>query len=77
MSTPALEQLYEAIQALPVRDRLRLVERVVHGVVEEGSREAAPPSLLGLFRDEPEVVDQALAASLELRRGAALRSFDE
>jgi hypothetical protein len=77
MSTPALEQLYEAIQALPMRDRLRLVERVVHSVVEEGAREAPAPSLLGLFRDEPEVVDQALSASLELRRGAKLRSFDE
>ena len=74
MSPPVLEQLYEAIQALPVRERLRLVERVVHGVVEQARPEVPTPSLLGLFANEPEVVDEALAATL---RQATLRSFDE
>jgi hypothetical protein len=63
-----VNQLYEAISSLPVEERLRLVERVVHDVAEasEGSarRSATPGSPLdGLFADIPDLVDEVCADS--------------
>jgi hypothetical protein len=71
------DHLYAAIRTLPVSERLRLVERVVHDVAETAAVQQTPPSLLGLMADDPELVDRACAAALEARRKARLRITDE
>ncbi len=68
------QQLYEAINSLPVDERLRLVERVLHDVAsQETSREAIAKGspLDGLFSDIPELVDEVCAAAYQDR---AMRS---
>jgi hypothetical protein len=61
-----VNQLYEAIRSLPVDERLRLVERVVHDVAEvsggSAQTSAAKGSPLdGLFADIPDLVDKVCA----------------
>jgi hypothetical protein len=54
------EQIFQAIRTLPVHDRLRLVERVVHDLADTLTAELTPPaasSLVGLFADDPELID--------------------
>jgi hypothetical protein len=70
MSSP--EAIYAAILALPVPERLKLVERVVHDVAEPESKAtgaADAARLVGMMADEPEVMDQArnLRARLTVR----------
>lgn len=62
-------QIYQAIRSLPVPERLRLVERVVHDVVETPvpGKSSPKPSLLGLFADEPEVIDEICSQALRDR----------
>jgi hypothetical protein len=71
-----VHQIYEAIRSLPVPERLRLVERVVHDVAEAPAPgEGAPkPSLLGLFEDEPEVIDEICSEALRDRGVRRLRT---
>lgn len=71
-----IHQIYEAIRSLPVPERLRLVERVVHDVVDTPTpRDASPkPSLLGLFEDEPEVIDEICSQALQDRGARRLRT---
>lgn len=79
-----VHQIYQAILSLPVPERLKLVERVVHDVAQtagEGAPSASreptpPPSLLGLFEDEPEIVDEVCAMALRDRAARRLRSDD-
>lgn len=73
------EQIFQAIRMLPVGERLRLVERVVHDLAdasasEAGQRTAEAPSLLGLFADEPELVDEVCQMAMEARRRDPLRA---
>ena len=118
------EQVFQAIQRLPVRERLRIVERVLHGLVDAATETAAEPgaprckrspigwltdkpevadallrsgtvgraaddisprhqgspgseaagALLGLFADEPELVDEVCAMAFETRRRSASRT---
>ncbi|WP_437573606.1 hypothetical protein [Sorangium sp. So ce887] len=78
-----VERIFQAIQGLPVQERLRLVERVVHELAdrsasEELSREAeAAPSLIGLFADDPEAVDAMMEVVRENRRSSRLRDVGE
>jgi hypothetical protein len=61
-----VNQLYEAISTLPVAERLRLVERVVHDVAQTPGDVTRKPtasgsSLDGLFADIPHLVDEVCA----------------
>jgi hypothetical protein len=75
-----VEQLFRVIQGLPVRDRLWLVEHIAHDLVAMDVRQAEPspgeqaPSLLGLFADEPELVDEVCTMAMEARKKDALRA---
>ena len=73
----SIDQIYSAVLSLPVGDRLRLVERVVHGVLET-SVPARPgeDSLLGLFADEPDLIDEVCRTALEERSSRPLRASD-
>ena len=73
-----VNQIYDAIRSLPVPDRLRLVERVVHDVVETPAPGKGSPrlSLLGLFEDEPEVIDEICSQALRDRGVRRLRTND-
>lgn len=65
-----IEQLFQAIHGLPVRERLRLVERVVRDVADaqQGEEQEPGAGMLGLFADEPEAVDAMMRTVLEMRR---------
>jgi hypothetical protein len=76
------QQIYEAISALPLRERLRLVERVVHDAVEPHkdvpeSRNAKGSPLDGLFSDIPDLVEEVFAEAYGERRTRRLRTSDE
>ena len=45
----SIDQIYEAIRALPVGEQLRLVERVGHEVAAKRTPATKPKDLLGLF----------------------------
>jgi hypothetical protein len=54
------EQIFQAIQLLPIPERLRLVERVIHELAEAAALEASSPppataasGLVGLLTDSP------------------------
>ena len=74
------EQIFQAIQVLPVRERLRLVERVVHSIADAPGGEAEPSpagealSPEGLFADEPELMDEVCRMAMEARRRDPLRT---
>lgn len=59
-----VKQIFRVIQGLSVRDRLWLVEHIAHDLVAMDASQAGPrptgqaPSLLGLFADEPDLVDE-------------------
>ena len=72
------EQVFQAIQSLPVRERLRIVERVVHELVDDATETAAEPgtprckhSPIGWLTDKPEVADAIL------RSGTGGRAADD
>ena len=77
------DQIFQAIQTLPVRERLRLVERVVHTLADSSETEPAPSpraeasALLGLFADEPDLVDDVCQMALSARKRDALRTGTE
>lgn len=76
-----VDHIYRAICSLPLTDRLRLVERVVHDAAETTqARVAEPPvakpSLLGLFADVPELVDQVCELAMQDRATRKLRTAD-
>lgn len=74
-----VDQIFEAIQRLPVPDRLRLVERVVHELADTSmdTAQKKPPenrrSPLGLFADNPDAVDAMMETVRENRRRWKLR----
>ena len=73
------QQLYEAINSLPVAERLRLVERVLHDVAlqESGRGAIAQGSPMdSLFSDIPELVDEVCAAAYQDRATRSLRTSD-
>ncbi len=74
----SVDQIYNAVRSLPVTDRLRLVERVVHDVLEGSQEQKAPGgrSLIGLFADEPELIDEVCRMALEDRASRPLRAAD-
>jgi glucuronate isomerase len=76
-----VETIFHAILGLPARDRLLLVERVVHTLVDASTDEARTPvvevSPLGLFADEPDAVDEMMEIVMEMRRQSRLRGMED
>ena len=75
----SVDQIFEAIQRLPVPDRLRLVERIAHELADASVIPAqhqpaeSQPSPIGLFADDPEAVDDMMKTVMENRRRWRLR----
>ena len=72
--------IYRDLQALPELERLQLVERLIHDLVDAARhRAAAEPassakSLIGLWADEPEVVEQIIEGVLQERETRSRRA---
>ncbi len=83
VTAKTLDEILSEIRALPVAERLRVIERIAHEVAEVTpdapavSNGVAVPSLLGLMEDEPELVDDVCALAYELRAEAHARVTDE
>lgn len=89
MTEAQLEQLVAAVGALPAPDRVRVATKVIEGLAPDEQlqvlqRVATPtgaatdaPSLLGLFADEPELVDEVCRRAYADRATAKPRSIDE
>ncbi len=71
-----VHQIYETIRSLPVPERLRLVERIVHDVAEAPApgEDSPKPSLLGLFEQEPDVIDEICSEAMRNRGVPCLRT---
>jgi len=74
--TMSIDELYAAISSLTPQDRLRLVERVVHDVIESSAPEAQPSSLIGMMADEPELMDEVCALAMAAREQSRMRPID-
>jgi len=72
----SIDELYAAIRSLTPQDRLRLVERVVHDVIESSAPEAQPSSLIGMMADEPELMDEVCALAVAAREQSRMRPID-
>ncbi len=77
----SIEQIYDAVRCLPLTDRLRLVERVVHDAVESSEEKTSPGgeetgSLIGLFAKEPGLIDEVCRMAMEDRVSRTLRASD-
>jgi hypothetical protein len=72
------EQIFQAIRALPVPERLRLIERVAHDLADVSAEAQRltpePESLLGLFADEPDLVDDVCRMAMDARKRDPLRT---
>jgi hypothetical protein len=72
--------IYRDLLALPEEERLQLVERIIHDLVDAARhRTAASPvaagnSVIGLWADEPEAVDQMIEGVLQERETRQLRA---
>ena len=72
--------IYRELLALPEQERLQLVERVIHDLVDAARHRTAAStvpagnSVIGLWADEPEVVDQMLEGVLQERETRQLRA---
>ena len=63
--------ILEAIRALPREDRLRIVERVIHELAEERPHDGR--SVIGLFSDEAELIDEVCRDAMAARERDPLR----
>lgn len=78
-----VDQIFQAIQGLPVQERLRLIERVVHELADRSAGEDLPreaavaSSMIGLFADDPDGVDAMMEVVRENRRSSTLRDVEE
>ena len=78
------EQVFQALQNLPVPERLRVVERVVHELADVSTispvaEPAAPQrkrSPIGWLADKPAVADAILQSGTEGRAADRMRSLD-
>ncbi|MBI4950747.1 MAG: hypothetical protein HY908_01830 [Myxococcales bacterium] len=73
MSSDRAEYLLQAIRALPRADRLRLVERVVHELASTETPERSSGGVIGLFADEPELLDAVSEGAMQARERDPLR----
>ncbi len=77
MAKPTTDELLAAIRRLPPGERQTVVELASRQAREDAECAAAPAradSLLGLMADEPDVVDQACAATYDARERARMRT---
>jgi hypothetical protein len=78
-----VDQIFRVIQGLPVRDQLRLLERIAHALANTSAPQPEPrsaepaPSLLGLFADEPDLIDEVSSMAMEARKRDKLRASGE
>lgn len=89
MTEAQLEQLVAAVGALPAPERVRVATKVIEGlspderllvlqrVVSPTALVDAGPSMLGLFADEPELVDEVCRRAYADRATAEPRPIDE
>ena len=70
-----IDDLLTAIRSLPLPERLRLVERVVHEAAEqsEGANGSGRSAILGLFADEPGLMDEVCESAMQSRERDPLR----
>lgn len=72
--------IYRELLALPEQERLQLIERVIHDLVDAARHRtetrATPTatSVIGLWADEPEVADQIIEGTLHQRETRRLRA---
>jgi hypothetical protein len=65
--------IYRELLALPEQERLQLVERVIHDLVDAARHRTATramptaTSVIGLWADEPEIADQMIEDILQRR----------
>jgi hypothetical protein len=75
-----LEAVVEEVRSLPVPDRLRLVERIVHEIAESSATAPTPHppkvSPAGWLADEPELADQFEKLVAEVRAQGRPRGFE-
>ena len=77
-----IQEHYDEIKVLPLRDRLRLLELLIRDLsvlVEpecEGLMEKAYPPLVGLWADEADVVDELVEGIMQTREERRLRAAD-
>lgn len=72
MSSEQAQQILIAIRQLPRGDRLRLVERVVHELADEHDV-GAPDAIVGLFADQPELIETISEEAMQARATDPLR----
>jgi hypothetical protein len=76
-----VEAVVEEVRSLPVPDRLRLVERIVHEIAEASAGPAPPrtpkASLVGWLADEPEVADRLGELMAEVRAQGRPREVED
>jgi hypothetical protein len=71
-----VDEIYTAIRGLPITERLKLVERVVHDITEAhatGPVKRDPRAIIGAFADIPDVVDEICEAAMAARGRDPLR----
>jgi hypothetical protein len=76
VATTSVDEIYAAIRGLPVPERLKLVERVVHDITEgqpTGPSKRDPRSVIGSFADISDVIEQVSEAAMAARERDPLR----
>ncbi len=71
-----LDEILEMIRALSQEERVRLVSEVRQELDEEATRaEAAanPESIIGLFADDPDLIDEVCESAMQSRERDPLR----
>ncbi len=72
-----IEEIYSVARSLPLPDRLRLAERLVHDAVEASAPVGeGEGSMIGLFADETDLVDEVCRMAMEDRAKRPLRASD-
>lgn len=72
-------ELLAAIRRLPLDERVRVIEQATRDIEEDTPRPPVavapgPRSLVGLFSDEPNLVDEVCALAYESRDSARMRN---
>jgi hypothetical protein len=67
------EDLAREVRALPRREQLRLIERVVRDLADENEEHQAASSLIGCFADQADLMDQIAADAMATRERDPLR----
>lgn len=77
-----VEQIFQEIQRLPSAERRQLITRLMQNGADAQAEQQPPqategePSLLGLFADEPELVDEVCKMAMENRKHDKLRTWE-